>query len=134
MSALSTALPTYCDTPQDPLSRELTTLAAWVMQTFDRAIAQLERDGGKALPMLHAAVTVRAELIPGCACLPSTSIDSHRRSQLQRLGRLAPAAVDWVARHAEGERSGCCHEFRRHLARRCETIIRELPGERLNEE
>ena len=77
MSALSTALPPRGESLQDPLSRELTTLAAWVLQTYDRAIAQLERDGGSALPMLHAAVTVRAELIPGCGCLPSASIDAQ---------------------------------------------------------
>jgi len=134
MPALSSAVFSPCEAPQDPLSRELTTLAAWVMQTFDRAIAQLERDGGSALPLLHAAVSVRAALIPGCGCLPSSSIDSHRRSQLQRLGRLAPAAVDWVARHAESDRSACCREFRRHLLRRCELIIREAPRELLNEE
>lgn len=53
----------------------------------------------------------------------------YRWRQVYRLCQLAPAAVDWVARHRWLDDEMLFGQFRGHLERRCCSIIDELPHE-----
>ncbi len=100
-------------------------LTRWVVQTFDRAIEQA-RSGHGSLRLLHAAASLRAATLSEASARRFVrSEHALGRARLQRLLQLAPAAIDWVDRHAGRIDPQACDEFRRHLQRRCDAVIHD---------
>lgn len=103
---------------------EHAVLRGWVLETFDRAIRQCM---GGNLQLLRTATGIRAEAALRRAARDPMWDDLHWRSQSERLIQLAPAAIEWVDRHAASCGVHSWAQFRRHLEQRCDEIVRCVP-------
>jgi hypothetical protein len=110
--------------PQDEPPNEHEVLRDWVMETFDRAIRQCM---GGNLQLLRTATGIRAEAALRRAGGDPLWSDAQWRSQSERLIQLAPAAIEWVDRHAAHSSVHSWAQFRRHLLQRCDDIICHVP-------
>jgi len=115
---------------------ELFRLAGWVVEVFDRATLQAAENAealDEHLAAANAEALAIAQRIERQPALSGSAI-AHHHNQMRRLSQLAPAAIAWVARHAQSANQDRWDEFRHHLVGRCEAIIRECPHPALSDE
>ena len=107
-------------------------MRGWVLHTYDCARRRARRANDQ-LPRLQRLADARARRLAARAADRYASnegpLQVYRWRQIYRLCQLAPASVDWVARHARSEDELLFNQFREHLDRRCAAIIEELPHE-----
>ena len=107
-------------------------MRGWVLHTYDCARRRARRANDQ-LPRLQRLVDARARRLAARAADHYAAVEGplqvYRWRQVCRLCQLAPASVDWVARHARASDELLLNQFREHLDRRCAAIISELPHE-----
>ncbi|MBD8526882.1 hypothetical protein [Pseudomarimonas arenosa] len=105
-------------------------LRGWVLRIFDCARRRARRSAD-SLSRLHRLADARARRLAeralGQCDAYEGPLEMYRWRQVCRLCQLAPAAVEWVARHLWLDDEVLFSQFRSHLDRRCLSIINEMP-------